>query len=282
MRRRINSQWADSVLDLNTRRRGENTSLTIKIRVFLEPYRPDGGIEIEDEGERSQVRLVSWDSSEFQRWKWEFKQVVEENWNNKLWIVPDRFWGVYTVPPSTYDAGEFPNVECRLRIHHVSEASHAHLHAVVARLHDDDRFRRSSMIGPDCGGRMASFFRAQGKLDDRDLQEKEPVYGQIPVVHEMGHYLGLDHVWADRAGMFDNTNDDEYYGAQGTDDARDLMGRGMTIRGWHAHFWRRRIRDHIHPHHSVNWRGTTQRPRPVSLPPTYAPRRRGPLGPGGV
>ncbi len=95
-----------------------------------------------------------------------------------------------------------------------------------------------------------------GRLDSLDLEPKPG--GQIGALHEMGHYLGLNHV--------DHGHGDGY-GAVGSYQAGDIMGRGTRLDAWHAWPWKHRLPVHqivaapiaLYPR-GLEWRGSVGRP----------------------
>jgi hypothetical protein len=129
---------------------------------------------------------------------------------------------------------------------------------------------------PNWAGRIADFFvSTDSNFDDLDVLARNGPGTQIPVLHEMGHYLGLNHV----AGMF-NFSSDYGSGYQG----QDIMGSGMRLEAWHAFPWRTRLQTgHLGHSYAVEWQAMTMRPSPRTYSSYATPQsgREDPL-PGGV
>lgn len=286
MRRIITNRWYDSVVHLDN----EDPSLEIRIRTNLQPYEPDGGEETyerEDSGGNThETRIVSWSSDDWEEWKEDLERIVEREWSYSLWIVPEN--GPIAFPGDNRRA--FPNIRCRLNLHLVNSNENPHLAVTCRKIHPDDHFFRSSMGGPGrsrlrpCWERFTRGIREfvsgeyeanHGDLDNLDIEPKSS--GQIPAVHEFGHYIGLSHVLC-------ASNAPRCYGEEGTWAHGDLMGGGTRIEAWHGRPWMRRF-----PRHFVRWtrffdfRVTAGRPAPQRAPAggfTSPPRRR--LRPGGM
>ncbi|MEE9491903.1 MAG: hypothetical protein V3W04_00795 [Gammaproteobacteria bacterium] len=151
--------------------------------------------------------------------------------------------------------------------------SNAHLHAEVVRLHPEEDFRRSRCRVPTWRARIQDIFSSiDSHLDDLDVLERNGRGTQIPIVHEMGHYLGLHHV----AGEGDESAayGEGYQGG-------DIMGSGVRLESWHAFPWKKRLKMHIgHTTGVMQWNVTTVRPAPRPAP--LQQRQREPMLPGGM
>lgn len=284
MYRVIPNRWYDSVLHLD----GDDPSLELRVRTYLHPYAPRGGHEthtyLDGEGEEHSIDVVNWDES-WPQWRLDVERLTERGWSRSLWLVPHH--GPIQHP--TDSARAFPNLRCRLNLHLVDRSQNPHLVVTCRKL--DGNFFRSSMGGPTTSrvrphwDRLARGIREQlsgsyepnhGDLDDHDTQPKSS--GQIPLVHEFGHYLGLSHVACMR-------NDSECYGQPGTWAYDDIMGGGTRIEAWHGTPWLRRLGRHI-PRLSrfASWDVVTSRP-PPQRPPRggfRSPRRMRDVPEGGV
>jgi hypothetical protein len=259
----VTDRWFDTYLRDADATRPSHAELEIHIRTLLERRDPERSGELVRRG-RADYPTVAWDPDDWERWKLRFKSVIESGWNGKLWLEPTRqlvFDG---------ESRPLPAIGCRLTIELVTEPARAQLRAEVIRVHPDDaRHPSSSMLLPDCGGRFGDAFGvAEGRLDDRDLDGSGRLH-QVHSMHEMGHYLGLWHV----AGA---GNDEANYGARGSDQERDLMGRGNRIASWHTYPWRRAMWGHLDrgPLARIEWRGTTVRPRSTMLTLAGRPAQR--------
>lgn len=241
---RIQDDWMDSSLALDSGRSfSRRASLVFTIKVYLQ--RESGQLLTwnTDNGTRNQ-RTIDWGDA-WNGWSDRLKRVVENGWNDKLYLEPSCAWlpedrRATTAP--TY----VPSVALGLRIECVPRAA-AH---VVIRCHrlpeatpgNPNPFARSWMQGPfSCTSRRRSARggTTHGALDSRDLEPRAS--GQIPAVHEFGHYIGLQHVNAAAVPQAPNSS-----GAYGRGYQRgDIMGGGTRIEGWHAYPWCRRLRRHL-------------------------------------
>lgn len=251
-----NPSTYDSLLSTAGVNSTTNANLYIIIKVYMNRYDPPGGSgTVQDVGGTSR-NVVSWSSdSEFRAYCQNFKRVVENAWNNKLWMIPSRDWGANYL---SYR----PNVRCCMRISLESSAGNAHLNIRCVKLAASETSHRSSM----------SRRTHRGFLDNLDVQSSDNTtnllpgitFSQIAAAHEIGHYLGLSHVNNPSCIQQDiSTNQSQCYG--GTHhQANDIMGRGMRVEAWHARPWRNRINQHLRLRNKLpNWRATRHRPVPV-------------------
>lgn len=291
-RQYIRHEYWDSLLDTSHASARNNANLDIIVRTFLRRYDPEGGTgTFSRPGRRDNEPVVAWTDQQWTDWKRDFKRVLEDGiqgaggWNNRFWMVPNRSWEPQRATASGgMRAHHIHNIRCCLRIDLVDDENRAHLKLHVKRLAPDNEQATSSMQLASQVDRDAENY---GHLDHRDLSFRDTPRGQrqIPVMHEFGHYLGLDHVA--RRG-----NDNAAYAIwpAGTQPTRaqshqvgDLMGAGMRMEPWHARPWVRRIPMHIGRQargaSAVEWRVTTARPEPQFVP---AVTRRAPSPAGGV
>lgn len=207
-------------------------NLEIHVRARIFPYVPNipAGQDVEmvpDYGNEP-VPVVPWPAGAFAHWRERFRTIIMHEWNEKLWLLHDcaehvrdtRFASSWT---------RVRHIACVLRLEFVDDPADAHLNCAIYRLQTDDEFFRSSMAR---GGR-ADARLLDGSLDHLDLEPRDT--GQIAVVHEFGHYLGLSHVAAGTPTP---------YGIPGTTQVTDLMGGGPRFDRWHAWPWMNRARAH--------------------------------------
>jgi hypothetical protein len=254
----IRDRYYDSRLYTARVSETRNADLILIVRVHLRRHDPPGDEGTITDVAGNTVKIVKWEShAQWQLWRQSLKHVVEQTWNNKLWLVPRarNFWLTYTGDSpfsrcDPYDAF-VPNVKCGLRLMLVGEEN-AHLRIRCVRLAPGE-FHTSAM------NRRAGI----GYLDHQDvnLETKNAAEGhqQIPAAHELGHFLGLSHVACDDNSMV-------CYGT--TPHQRgDIMGQGSRVEAWHAWPWLQRIRQHLHPppgEAPLRWRATATRPAPRS------------------
>jgi hypothetical protein len=210
--------------------------------------------------------MQPWPAGEFDRFCQRYRREIPAGWNDRFWLVPSGPWGSPVILPDG-SAQLVAAVKCRLRIELV--ADNPHVHGEVAYLAPLSDFRRSNTPFRDqhhgalCDGNLRE--GAPLKMDSRDLDPKEPIRQQIPAMHEMGHYLGLDHVNG-------RGNDPINYGANKTQQS-SLMGYGVDLWPDHAWPWKHRLMMHIDSAENL-WRAVMQRPGPQLLPPPPAPAPR--------
>lgn len=214
--------------------------------------------------------LTQWPRGAFRPFCERYKRVVEDGWNNKLWLIPSGPWaGAVPWAPGRL---LIPGIRCRLRIE--LDTSNEHVHCDVAYLESTSETHRTSSaptVGQHWLARRACLddYTSLGRLkaDNLDLTPK-PVWGQLAALHEIGHYLGLDHVNG-------SGNDEANYGVTDYQKA-SLMGHGTEIRPAHAWPWKSRLLYHCISARHVRWRGVTARPQPQLVPTYSAPARQSP------
>lgn len=214
----------------------EYATLTLAIRVHVRPYEPTIPAGQDHETVRdwphdetgSSRRVVPWGrgsgEESFRDWALRFKRTVEAHWSGHLFLVPRQ-------TPGTRGSYGLAPIRCLLELQFVARADRSHLNLAIYRLHPSESYFRSSMrIGGYCKRAISD-----GTLDHRDIDPRPDGLHQVPAVHELGHYLGLDHVAAGTSTP---------YGAPGTWQNSDIMGAGMRLEAWHAWPWLHRLRLH--------------------------------------
>lgn len=250
-----NSDTYDSLLSTSGVNATTNANLYVIIKVFMNRYDPPGGSgTVRDVGGTSR-NVVSWSSdSEFSAFCQNFKRVVENAWNNKLWMIPSCDWGANYL---SYR----PNVRCCMCIRLESSAGNAHLSIRCVKLAASESMHRSSM----------SRRTHRGYLDDLDVQPRDittnilpgSTFRQTAAAHEIGHYLGLSHVNNPSCIQQNiSTNLPQCYGGN-HHQSDDIMGRGMRVEEWHARPWKNRINQHLRISNKLpRWEASRHRPAP--------------------
>lgn len=292
MQRYLSRAVFDSHLDVASVGPNHHANLTIIVRIAMHEYFPDSSFNLADwlgiSGARAsfqgrdatfevnnngvELMLTRWPNDEFDPWCQEYKQKVEHGWHNKLWLVPSGLWEGAISDPENTNVMLVPAVRCCLRIILVN--GDPHVNCDVAYLASSRNHRTSTAPLPYMGNRIIHALNIDCfsggpnrlKADNLDLTPK-PVTGQIAALHEMGHYLGLNHV---NMGGENEYGDNEFQ--------RDsLMGAGMDIRSAHAWPWKNRLRHHLTLSRSTTWHAVTRRPR-LTRVRNYVDSTRGPVG----
>lgn len=228
----ISGTYVDSVFSMNdVANSGRNASLTLKIKVKLVKINPPDGADtgVVHHGLERNLPIQRWTNSEWSNFIRSFRSKCINSWSNKLWLTPTHDRLVRTVGAAR-DMTVRPNIACLLDVRIVTSGSQ--LTCRVVRPSVD--FSRSSM----------NRRRQLGHLDIYDVKPKPS--GQIPVAHELGHYLGYDHVGG-------RGNGDDNYCTSATNpsvvcnphSAGDIMGSGMRVEEWHARAWQNRVARHL-------------------------------------
>jgi hypothetical protein len=225
------------------------TSLTLKLRLALEPLTAAGGNKTAIVKARGQqFNCVPYPAAEFESFKARFQQNVAQAWSGKVFIVVPEPGHAFSLPAATYNrfvhpgqARFKPMVECRLAID--VSASNPDYRLVVIKRAPGEKSFPSFMYSEKKDG------RPDGVLDSTDLDMKllrrsvwkddKLVYADFDrrtAHHEVGHLLGLEHVNMAHPVCKEDSNDSVCYGDT-IWKAGDMMGFGGTIRAWHGRPW---------------------------------------------
>lgn len=259
MRTNISDDWMDSTLWIEEWTSERPALLAIKIKVYLQ-REPAQRLTWNSGNQVCSQQTIDWDASSWLRWKTDLKRVVEQGWNDQLWLEPSAQW-IRTPDGRPIASPVAPSIRLRLSIDCDVPRGAAHVVIRSYRLPDENPdqtqpFARSNMHSPYAPAARRCSLRGNdvfGNMDSRDTRRKPS--GQITAVHEFGHYIGLSHVNA--AAVPGATNSPTAYGVGGHQRG-DIMGTGSRIEAWHAYPWCRRLRRHLRGEQprSTGWLGS--------------------------
>ena len=242
----------DSALNVNT------DELTLNFRVRLIQITPastsQGGLHIHngvlnDGGER--FTLLPWELGEWGNYQRQFTRVVEQAWNDRLWLYPNMPW-YQSHPAASVETKRFG---CRLSLTLTDDNPHVTFRCIkVGTGHRGNGFRS-----------WASDQQRRGVLTHNDLRPEQFAYDsgdavvrgrptnltpyqsrQTTVAHEFGHILRLGHVREGLVGCVADTNAVVCYGRI-HQERDDIMGTGDQVLPRHARPWTRTLGLHLHP-----------------------------------
>lgn len=201
--------------------------------------------------------VLSWASDQaFEDWVLVCIRVIENRFNNKIWLRPADDWGVnYYLDGECYR----PNIKCLLRIRSVPANARKHLWLDCYRVPPSYCTPPPATVptGPAFISYVQS--RSYGRLANVDSHPCA-VAGTIQQVaaHEFGHYLGLSDagVGSPDCPSNGNTNAAACY-----QPSNDLMGAGGDIQEWHSGPWVNAVARHVEE--AVSWSPVQQRPAPT-------------------
>lgn len=233
--------------NLSTR---QNAILLITARVRLEPMSYDGEVcrnstqchlfeNGNGNGEPTEVPIFPWVSYQWNEYKRRVKREIEtyfngENQEGIMWLKPDSIeWNkkfCFTEGGQIY----IPNIRCSLRVDIVNTPN-AHITYYCYNTNPANREVDYAGTNPD---HLSGFLTNNSvELMHGPIQGSNYEYRQIPVVHEFGHYLGMDHVACPASTL-------QCYLGTGNQ-AEDLMGIQMGHNRSHARPWQVRLARHF-------------------------------------
>lgn len=233
MKKKIALAEYDAELDTGVADSRTNMVLTLILRVKFTPLdisnaAPDG---MYPDSNNELKRVIAWDMNQWMQWKQGFIRSAEAFWSDRFCLVnPSHLFAIdeqckYFVP----------NVRCRLKIQDQGDCETGeHIQVTIARL-----------------SAFESGFRSHSRLmTQRDTTLERAAYGkwlksikQRTHVHEVGHWLGLDHVNVGKRCCPEilGKNRRPCYGI--TDfELNSVMGGGMDVRPENAKPWQRAMR----------------------------------------
>lgn len=244
-----------------------NSSFPSRLTISPLPLHVASGINGELTDDYGVYPLVRWNNAtEFVPLQQKLKNGIENAWNNKYWLIPNRGW--YRNDATHVDEGL--SVECAVQINIVSLRPHFTAYCIKplssvgnGREPNEQSPTFRSYVHEDSWG-IFTINDAQSKnkglekgieimiaVDiDKDgtpeFWDNQPfAYQQVTIAHEFSHIIGLSHVNGEG-------NADWRYG-KNYDQRRQISGRGMDILPTHMMPWKNRLIRHLHPKH-VGWR----------------------------
>lgn len=243
----------DSVLNLNT---GQPT-LTLNFRVRLIQITPastsQGGLNIShgvltDEGER--FTLQPWELGEWEDYQRQLPRVVEQAWNDRLWLYPNMPW--YQSHPAA--ALETKQFGCRLSLTLTDNNPHVTFRCIKVdaghrgngfRSWASDHERRGVLTQNDLRPERFRYDSGDGVVQGRPTNLTPYQSRQTTIAHEFGHILRLGHVHEGQVGCIADTNAVVCYGVI-HQERDDIMGTGDQVLPRHARPWTRTLMLHLH------------------------------------
>lgn len=244
----IYDDWMDSTLWTMDASLQRHATLSLKIGMRLNFVGAGTASWTTGNGATTTQNHIDWDPHA-KAWFRErmLYEVMEgsQRWHERYWLVPDRDWaGSFTVRSGAQVRRFAPAIQCRLILD--LDADRPHAVVDVRRLPRTaggwrpNGFLRSRMRLP---GRFARGRGAtRGWLDTGDVLPRggAGTNTQIPVCHEMGHYIGTHHDGAPQAvaaGL--SPNHASAYGPT------NIMGSGTVFAPWNAFPWCKQLRRHL-------------------------------------
>lgn len=229
---RISGTYIDSIFERgDTGNTGQNASLTLKVKVKLVRVEPPGSAATGtvNHGLEHNISIDRWSDADWNTFVQKFRRACVDTWSNKLWLIPQHN-RLSRVVGAGRNMTVSPNISCLLDVAMVSSNSHLTCRVI----NPTGTFSRSSM----------SRQRQLGHLDIHDVDPKSS--GQVPVAHELGHYLGYSHVGGPG-------NEGNRYCTSATNPVvicnahsrGDIMGGGTRVEEWHARAWQNRVARHL-------------------------------------
>lgn len=231
MRQNVQDDWMNSTLWIEPAGTGRSTAnLYIKLKIHIQWEAPQP-LNTFSWNRDSTLTSVRWDAGSKEIMRNEIKRLVEEAWSNRHVLVPRSPWLANPARTMAPSGRLSPSINCQLRVDHAGR-SEAHVIVRCLRLLQGQSFRSSAATPRNAATRRESSAGNETfiTLDSNDIEPKPS--GQLAVIHEFGHYIGLSH---DRQFTHPNAQ----YGPV------DIMGGGTRSMPWHAYPWCRRLRRHL-------------------------------------
>lgn len=211
----------------------KNAELLLEIYLDVKPVSPPLGrnsYSINFLGKKP-VTIRKWEKREWANWIAKFEKINYNYWDKKFFLInksttEDPYF--YIIKNGIRYA---PNINCKLKINiNTDRSMHVATNKIeVAKLDASEPVFRSSMR----------------KMTDRDIYPRSyplsdgSIINQVPVVHEFGHLIGLQHPKFGTAGCasHDDSNLIMCYGNEKDGSIRSVMGAGSQLLKEHALPW---------------------------------------------
>lgn len=277
----------DSELNTSMVNETTNAELTIKLRVWLEQINPRQvqlplfmdflgpiqlPLDVKNDSDDVPWVIRQWQPKEWFSFTNEYIRDGQRFWNGRFWLrTPDDFDELDVPKGHPYCR---PNIWCRFNLTLARSPADAHTSISVVQLVANEK------QGHDFRSTAVLYSKFDLKSDfSQDHSGKW--HRQRTFIHELGHSMGLPHIGvmtnapsctaAVADPKKDGTNSSECYDGANSEEADNVMGRGMKMTAIDALPWRKRLAEHTGTA-DTDWRAFRHRDYPRYL--KHIPKRR--------